>query len=337
MTTSILTTRTVVAIIPDDDLRATVHDLAELAGAVVPERPWEIALGDPHCIVVLGLPLDAATVASLDAAARERAIVVTREGPDDECDLPETLGTHLSLPRQSDELLARLSHLSAAAPIIRVAGLHGGAGATRFAASLARLAEQDSFRVVLLDADPRGGAALLLEIESGEAYARLPEAISWADIGDGLDLLPLRIVAGLPKVNGVSILTGGAPDAATCWRVANVLRHACDLVIVDGCLPTGALADTRADLDVVIGTPSPATIRAFHLLEPDDARVLALRTPGTHPLEITLAECGAMRTVTFRSERSADRDAEHGIAPGDRVRSATMVCARKLWREAKAA
>lgn len=325
------TARTVVIQVADDALRTAVRDLAELAGALIPPRPWDTDLADPNCVIVLSEPLNRATLEELDVASAERTVIVAAAPAAQ----PPPVGRRYVLPDDAAALLQRFGKLAAAAPVVRVAGLHGAAGATRLAACFARLAAQDGLRVIYVDTDPRAGAGALLELEAGETYAAIAaDAASWADVGDGHALLPLRLARALPSYQGIGVLTGVAPEASTCWAVAQVLRHACDLVVIDGCLPLGALAGTVADLDVVIGVPGAESVRTFQLLAPDPARILVLRTPGVRSADEVIAECAPLRAESFRTERHVAEAMEHGIGPGDSPRGAAMQVARRLWRQA---
>lgn len=111
----------------------------------------------------------------------------------------------LTLPAQSEELLAQFAELArprTAALLLGVVGGCGGAGASSLAARLAAAARRHG-PVTLVDADPLGGGLdLLVEAPPGEGPGW--EAAAGLGAGDGEALR-----AALPVVDEVHLLTAG--------------------------------------------------------------------------------------------------------------------------------
>lgn len=136
------------------------------------------------------------------------------------------------LPEDSAALLALLSGALRAgegARVIGVAGGCGGAGASSFAARLAGAAGRLG-PVALIDADPLGGGLELL-VEAPPAAGARWEDLAGIDTADGALLRE-----GLPRVDGVHLLTAGAgapPRALDLDRALGALARVPGHVIAD--------------------------------------------------------------------------------------------------------
>ncbi|MDO5700154.1 MAG: hypothetical protein Q4P36_01615 [Bowdeniella nasicola] len=320
MSASPLTIRTVVVRIADPTLRTAVRELAELAGAHVPAHPWDVDPADPNCLTVFGDPPAAGALAEVGAFAHERALVVSAERADG----PPPPGglRRFVLPADAEALLERFGRSAQHAAVVNLAGLHGGAGTTWLAATLARYASEQSLRVTLIEAGPHP--------ELGELVADSPAEDVWERIGEAEDLVPLRLVRALPAWGSVRLITGRPSSLEVVERTVAAARQACDVVVVEGLPVDHALT---ADVSLAIGVAGWRTARAWLNLPAIDGRQLIVRTPGDLPVVETLELCGAPAAHTWRSERGVARDRRHGGLPGDRRSTGTWRLVRSLWNE----
>lgn len=191
------------------------------------------------------------------------------------------------LPAQSADLLSRMSELatthrarggghSAASTTIAVAGAVGGAGASTFAAALARLSPEP---VTLVDADPAsGGLDLLLGIEDTPG-ARWPDLLLGENSGGLIDAGDLR--AALPTtVDHVAVLSAARttiadPFTVSLTHLATVLSSLAGgpgVVVVD--LPAASDPPACDLVAVIVPTEVRATSAAVRYLH----RLRASRT-----------------------------------------------------------
>ncbi len=220
----------------------------------------------------------AAAAVVLDAAAAERcaragmprrghvSVLSTAEPAPASWAAAVAVGAHhvLSLPGQEHELIRELAE---SAESIRDAGLRGdvvaviggcgGAGASLFAAALARVATE----VLLVDLDPWGGGADLLL--GGETTPGL----RWPDLalqGGRLNWSAVR--DALPRLGGISLLSGTRRgyelDARPVDAVIDAGRRGGVTVVCD--LPRRLTNATQAALDAadLVVAVSPCDVRA---------------------------------------------------------------------------
>ena len=240
----------------------------------------------------------------------------------------------LTLPGDSDRLLAELSALGrrqGAALVVGVAGGCGGAGASSLAARLAGAAHahDPDQAVTLLDADPIGGGLELL-VEAPHPVG----VTTWATAaGLGVeDGHALR--EALPLVDGVRLLAAGEgspPGPAVVDGVLAALRPLGGTVVVD--LGAGLAAEAAPQLDVLL-LVVPAHDHAVRAAErrlarwdlPAELVELAVRRQGPLlPTEVA-RDLGLPLATAFR-------DSPAGAVPllDVRRRGADMAC-RALLR-----
>jgi secretion/DNA translocation related CpaE-like protein len=170
----------------------------------------------------------------------------------------------LSLPEQAHELIRGLAEAAESirddglrGAVVAVIGGCGGAGASMFAAAVARAAAD----ALLMDLDPWGGGVDLLL--GGEAAPGL----RWPDLalqGGRLNWSAVR--DALPRLNGVSLLSGTRrsyePEAAPVDAVIDAGRRGGVAVVCD--LPRRLTDATQAALDAadLVVVVSPCGVRA---------------------------------------------------------------------------
>lgn len=221
---------------------------------------------DAAVLGVDALPALAAAVPAGRPVRRCRLAVVAAEGDDlsDAWPAALTLGAEtLAVPGRGGDLASWLSALAPGSPgAVGVVGGRGGAGASSAAVALARAAAAGPEGAVLVDADPLGGG---LDLALGaEAVAGL----RWPDLDDAQGASPGGLLAALPAVDGVTVVShsrdpgGRPPDAALTVGVLDSCLAAGGTVVVD--LPRGSdpavhAALSRCSLLVVV---VPAEVRA---------------------------------------------------------------------------
>lgn len=247
------------------------------------------------------------------------------------------------LPEEEADLVAALSAMRrprrAAAPVLAVAGGHGGAGVSTFAAVLALTASRAGGPVVLLDGDPGGaGLDLLLGAEAAGG-------LRWHDItGETGSIAGAALSAALPRVSArLSFLTRARDDgsplsAETVLAVLDAARGEGATVIADvgrAVDPAAGGLLESADLIVVLTRASVPAVAATRKLlarldDPDRVR-LVVRSPAPGGLsERQVAEAVGARLLTgLRSRPGLARACEStGLRSGARtpeVRAARVV------------
>lgn len=211
------------------------------------------------------------------------------------------------------------------APVVAVLGGRGGAGASTLAAGLAVTAARAGLRTTLVDADPLGGGIDLLVGVEDRAGLR------WPDLAAAHGRMSGRALRdALPAVGNLTVLSWDraghteVPDAAL-RAVLSACRRGHDLVVVD--LPRTSADTAREALlsATVVYLVVPAELRALaaatlvrlgieeHAV--DVRTVVRLPAPGG----LTPAEIGSVLALpvaaVLRSEATAARDAENGVAP----------------------
>lgn len=325
-----------------DDARLCEHArrLVEAAGARV--------VGPSENSVDL-LLVDAATA---DAGARPggRAIRVRLAGTS-EATRPPLSGIGpdavVELPTDAESLLRHLSGLAfrPRARTVGVVGARGGAGASTFAAALARTAARAGVRTALIDLDDAGGGLdILLDLDAAAGPR-------WADLRDERAGFPAEALGlALPRWRAVSVLSGdlrgGArPDDPGVPAALRALVSEHDLVVLDvprngwwGLLAGSTAADRpptspRCADAIVVGTrdlrsASGAAVLA-RTLEDVDLRLVVRGPGGLHPEEISHA-AGIPLAATMRTDPGSAAAAERGETPGDRRRAPVARAARRV-------
>ncbi len=247
------------------------------------------------------------------------------------------------LPDEEAALVSALSALRrprrAAAPVLAVAGGHGGAGTSTFAGVLALTASRAGAPTVLLDADPGGsGVDLLLGAEGADG-------LRWHDItGETGSIAGAALSAALPRASErLSFLTRARDDgtplpAETVLAVLDAARGEGATVIADVGRAVDPAADgllESADLIVVLTRASvsavAATRKLLARLEDPGRAGLVVRSPSPGGLsERQVADAVGVRLLTgLRSRAGLARTCESsGLRPGPRtpeVRAARVV------------
>lgn len=245
-------------------------------------------------------------------------------------------GACLVLPDTAEELLTRIRAVSVSrrARIIGVVGARGGAGASSFAAVLARTCADAGLSAALVDLDlDHGGIEVLIGAEH-------EPGLRWADLGgEEGGFAPEELSAGLPVWRGVRVLSGDlrsvglGPSEETLTALGDV--H--DVVVLD--LPrvaarAGGPAARWCDVVLVVAVcdvQSAAGVQALsRSLSGLDLR-LVVRGPapgGLHPQD--LADSGGLPLLhPMPPERSLAAALERGVAPGDHRRGPLVRAARQ--------
>lgn len=299
--------------INDAALRSQVRELAVLAGASVPSRPWEIDLQAPHAIAVFGQRPHPLMLTQLGA---HNAISVG--GAHSDALHPQL--RHYRLPTDTAALLSRLGQAPARAKVIRIQGLHGGAGTSYLAACFARYLAAESLRVILVDTDPMASQHTLLDV---------PPTVNWQACGSAP--LPLRLAASLPSWQGVRILAGQPPPRAQREAIITQLRQSADVVIVDDISRT-AHRVSADESRIALGCADWRTAHAWPQLAAQIEALLVVRTRIPAAADELLARLTPPRAWVWKSERHATSARAHGQLPGARSRSAAMRLVRELWQ-----
>ncbi len=216
-------------------LRATVEVVGEASELAT---DWEA----PAVVVVGGD--QAAVLAALAPRRRARVYLVGFEAePLVGWSVP--LGAEVICLPTGEALLSQAlgAHAGPAAPVVAVAGGHGGSGASTLAAGLSFAAARKGRSCALVDLDPHGGGLDLVvgaERQPGWRWPRLLSARG--EVGD--------IREFLPSVDGVNLVSaarppGGErleiPDPSAVESVIDSLARHHDLVVLD----VGRAANSR--------------------------------------------------------------------------------------------
>lgn len=251
----------------------------------------------------------------------------------------------LRLPEAGAALAERMAEVGAPAAdalVLGVVGAVGGAGASVFAASLARCAGDLIGRTLLLGADPvSGGLGLLFAGELGDAGAA-------PDLGQVRGrLLPGSLAGALPEIDGVHVLDRCAPSGLPAEAMTSVLGAALrdfDAVVAD--LPrhlddaAGAVL-AATDLVLLLVPATAAGVRSARVLADGlvhrGTRVRAVvRGPLPPGLRLpAIAEAvGVPVQLRMAAEPGLSRALARGEPPGLRRRSTLAVAARSVLRRA---
>lgn len=212
--------------------------------------------------------------------------------------------------------------------VVGVVGAHGGAGTTTLAAWLARhLAAGNS--AGLIDADPASvGIDHLLAMDTAPGQR-------WADIvGEGA-ILAGRLASALPVWNDVHVVSaderGGAPTVELAAQVISALAQTQPWTVVDFApqsLVRSGSEETLIDWcdRIVLVTRGDAVSLAHaHIRAHQFPNVtvvgmgMSAKAEGAHAAQVI----GVDTLYTVRTLRGMRGDIDHGVAPGDRVRSGT--------------
>lgn len=216
----------------------------------------------------------------------------------------------VSLPSQSDELLALLTEHARPRRSTRMIGIVagcGGAGASSFAARLAAAARAHG-PVVLVDADPTGGGLDTL-IEAPPL-----RGVSWTDIAatGSTDADALR--GSLPQIDDVRLLCthedGPAVDEASLDRALAALSLAGGTVVVDLAPTLVPAAAAYLDELLLLSPCSDHAVRAAQRRQaswrgnPLRSGLVVRRRGDLHPQDVA-AELGLPLLGTFRDSPGA--------------------------------
>ncbi|WP_182353906.1 hypothetical protein [Flaviflexus huanghaiensis] len=255
---------------------------------------------------------------------------------------PEFAGQHVSVnPRTEPADLLELFVAAGATQrgrIVGVIGAHGGAGATVLSVMLARQLAQDG-TASLIDMDPLSpGHSILLSLDgSGKR---------WADIAkESGTLLPGRLVDSLPLWKGVRVLTaderGAAPFTGRSGILAaSAVSQVSAVTVID--LPRFALLRLNSSsewlswLDHLVivcsaGITCLATAQRVLPLAPQnlDTTLVISGVKAVGQAEDAGHQLGA-EACPLRFERTFDGDIDHGMTPGDRLRSGSARDIRRI-------
>jgi Flp pilus assembly CpaE family ATPase len=200
-----------------------------------------------------------------------------------------------------------------AAPLLAVAGLCGGAGASTLAFLAARHAARAGERPVLVadTGGPSGGLAACARVAVARSLPRAAAAIAaheplgaglFADAGDGL-----RVMASAPEPP-VDVA------AAAAARVLKDARGAHRLTVVDCGLPGGALEQQVLETATHLAWVLPATLGGARRAR----RTLELFAPRTDRREVVVARhdaAGATVPLSLLKELAASRRAPLLLVP----------------------
>lgn len=247
----------------------------------------------------------------------------------------------LSMPAQEHELIRELAESAESirdderrGHVVGVIGGCGGAGASLFAAALARVAND----ALLVDLDPWGGGLDLLLGGENTPGLRWPDLalhggrLSWPAVRDAL-----------PRLQGISLLSGTRRDheldAGPVDAVIDAGRRGGVMVVCD--LPRRLTDATRAALDAadLVVVVSPCIVRscaATAAMAPVLATInpnLGLVVRGPSPGGLRAAEvadiCGLPLLASTKAEPQLAEQLEHGGLRLGR-RSALTAAARQV-------
>ncbi|SRX93214.1 hypothetical protein MSP7336_01450 [Mycobacterium shimoidei] len=349
MTTRAFSPKTpgILAVLAGTALRVEVDRIAAAAGVRV--------VHGAHSSPVSRKTWSAAAVVLLDEAAAQRCarfalprrrhvVVVTGAEPTPSVwQAAIRVGAQqvLTLPAHGEELVRELAEAAESAcedagcgPVIAVIGGRGGAGASLFAAALARLAREP----LLLDLDPWGGGIDLL------VGAESAPGVRWPDLalqGGRLNWTALR--EALPRHRGISMLSGARRghevDAAAAAAVIDAGRRGGATVVCDLARRLSDASQTAleaADLVVVV---TPCDVRAcaatativpvLRRSNPNVGLVVRGPSPGGLRAAEVAATAGVPMLASMRAEPRIAEQLEHG-GLRFRRRSALAAAARRI-------
>ncbi|MDO5724416.1 MAG: hypothetical protein Q4P33_08505 [Flaviflexus sp.] len=223
--------------------------------------------------------------------------------------------------------------------IIGVLGAHGGAGASVCAAMVARQLAGDRAATTLVDMDPYSGGL-------GEMLSLEERGKRWPDITqESGTLLPGRLAASLPRWHGVQVLSGdrrgGVPTTGRSGILAvGSLAQVSAVTVLD--LPRlvlhkqGAAHEWLSWLDHLLLITRPhllslaAARRVLGLLPDVDTTLIVGGVRSIGQAEDAAHQLGVTDACPLRFERTFDGDIEHGMSPGDRLRSGSARDIRRI-------
>ncbi|MGF1648315.1 MAG: septum site-determining protein Ssd [Kineosporiaceae bacterium] len=252
------------------DLRAVVASAAaDVPGCRVVGVPAAEAAAVPGRFHAAVLGVDALAVLAPAGRPGGTCRMAAVAAQDDDLDpaWPAALAVGVELvagPGRGD-LAGWLRRLAAGpAGAVGVVGGRGGAGASTAAVALARAAATAAGGAVLVDADPVGGG---LDLALG---AEAAAGLRWPDLGDAQGAPPAGLLAALPVLDGVAVVSHGRersdgghrPDVAVTAAVVDACLAGGRPVVVD--LPRRADDATRAVLSrcTLLVVVVPAEVRA---------------------------------------------------------------------------
>jgi secretion/DNA translocation related CpaE-like protein len=302
-------------------------------------------------LVVLGS--DLAAPASAAGLPRRAGVVLVGSDQDDALwDLAKDIGADgvVSLPHAQSWLVNRLGETTddadGAGLVIAVVGGRGGAGATTLATALALTGVDLGLRCLLVDADPLGGG---IDLALGGEQCVGPR---WPDLTTaGGRVSGVALLEALPKVHGLSVLSGGRGDALTVpapamRSVTAAAARISDLVVID--LPRHvddaageALAAATVTLMIV-----PAEVRAVAAagrvavavaLTARDLRVVVRGpAPAGLPAGVVADSLGLPLAGWLPAEPHLDETFECGQPPGRGAKSPIAALCRELLTDVTA-
>jgi secretion/DNA translocation related CpaE-like protein len=329
----LLSFRPDVAVVTDrPDLRA----LVATAAAVVPGcRTVTVPAADAAAVpgrfqaAVLGVDALAVLAPAGRPGGACRLAVVAADGDDPGTTWPAALavGVEVVAGPGGGDLAGWLRGAAAgAAGAVGVVGGRGGAGASTAAVALARAAAAAGGGAVLIDADPVGGG---LDLALGaEALAGL----RWPDLRDVAGASAAGLVAALPVVDGVAVVSHGRdrgggqrPDAAATAALLDACLSGSRLVVVD--LPRRGDPVTRAALSrcallvVVVPAEVRACAAAAALLDELGATVADVRllVRGPAPAGLTAEDVAAAVGIPSFAEVRPEPGLASALDRGERI------------------
>lgn len=335
--------RRVLAAVADPALLEAVSRLAGMAGFVVDPLGVE-RLGVPPCPLPVVLDLAAARATPRRPGSERLILVSAHEPGSDDWRLAFNVGAQrlIVLPAEQrafvDWLQGAVASTGRARRLCVMSG-RGGAGGSVLAATLALAAASSGERTLLLDLDPGGGGQeLLLGLER-------VDGCRWNAVFERSAVDVAAVLAGLPVVAGVSVLTAAArspvsvqADVARTFVRDGAADH--DWVIAD--VPrrsdVAAAALSGADLVVVVVAPDVRGVAsAAHLLETarsvcrDVRTVVRCPTRGQLRVSEVTAALGAPVITTWGWDRRLGQLVDAGTLPGRwRGTSVASVAAKVL-------
>ncbi|WP_024800969.1 septum site-determining protein Ssd [Nocardia sp. BMG51109] len=267
----------VLVLVADERLREEIGRVA--AAADRPLAQGRMPVGRHAWAGAAMVILDTASACDCDAAGyprRDGALLVTEGEPG----LPEwqaaaVIGAEqvIALPDEADLLIECFAEHTHRAPgdgvVLAVVGAGGGAGASTFAAAVARTAAECRFRpdTILVDGDPLGGGLdLLLGVESAPGL-RWPDLV----VEQGRVAAAALHDALPPVVPGLAVLACGrvGPGASVAEIGAGAVRavveagrSAGDLVVCDVSGERGPQADRMLEAADLVVLVVPARLRS---------------------------------------------------------------------------
>lgn len=242
----------------------------------------------------------------------------------------------LIVPHQAKELVtlanAAVHHMRA--HVLGVVGAVGGAGASVFAATLARVAAEEGLMTCLLEGQGNPALATLMHLEyaAGVRFADLP--ITGGD--------PCELIDSLPRWSGVRVVAGDDrpnPTFHQAHALVGALGQAHDVMVLDlqrSDVASG-VAKQWCDEVVVVTPPTKNGVTASQALRThlsNQPTHVVLRGPCRQGLGVGEVEelLGDQIAVYMRSERSLAAGMQRGLTPGDHRRGPLLRGARNLTK-----